>query len=171
MTQEQFVGVVENWDNHRVFLFKALEALHGKKDLKVIELGMGKGSTQQLHSWCYDNYAYLESYDYSEEWANQYRDLDGLYHLIRHVTDWDIVDLKCDVLLIDHSPGERRRIDIARAANIAKIIVVHDTEPSADHGYQMRDALKTFKYLKDYETPGAWTTVVSNFIDVTEWSI
>ena len=28
-----------------------------------------------------------------------------------------------------------------------------------------------FKYRKDFKTKGAWTTAVSNFIDITKWNV
>jgi len=59
-------------------------------------------------------------------------------------------------------------VDIALFANKAQIIVAHDTEPNADHGYQMRDEIKKFKYWRDFETPGAWASIMSNTIDVTK---
>ena len=75
------------------------------------------------------------------------------------------------LVFIDHAPGERRKIDIARFADKAQIIVCHDTEPAADHGYKMRVELKKFKYLIDYESDGAWATAVSNFYDVTKFNL
>lgn len=161
MTREAFIGELDNWCSHRPALWDALQLTTGK----VIELGMGYGSTLQLREYCAQKERILVSYESDEWWVMALQNESSKSVL---VTDWDDVDLGCSLLFIDHAPGERRKIDIARAAFIAEIIVAHDTEISADHGYQMRDALKTFKYMKDYETSGAWTTMVSNFIDVTK---
>jgi hypothetical protein len=162
MTRETFIGELDNWCSHRPALWDALEHTDGK----VIELGMGYGSTLQLREYCAQKERILLSYESDAWWAEALKDSSSKSVL---VTNWDDVDLGGSLLFIDHAPGERRKIDIARAANIAQVIVAHDTEISADHGYQMREVLKTFKYMKDYETPGAWTTVVSNFIDVTKF--
>ena len=165
MTREQFIGELDNWCSHRPALWDALHHTEGK----VIEFGMGDGSTLQLHNYCAEYSRVIRSYDSDIEWVDKFKWLQDENHAIRHKLNWDDTDLYCGLLFIDHAPGERRRIDIERAAFTAQIIVAHDTEPSADHGYQMRDILKMFPYMKDYETPGAWTTVVSNFIDVTKF--
>lgn len=167
MTREQFIGAPENWDNHRFMLWEALEATTGT----VIEMGVGKGSTLQLHDYCKANGRKLYSYEYDFEWFKKYKHLNSEDHQVIWVdNDWDMVNRdhsECDVLFIDHSPGERRKEDIKLFFNKAKIIVAHDTEPSADFGYQMREPLSMYKYMKDHEAPGAWTTAVSNEIDVT----
>lgn len=161
MTRQQFVGEVENWDNHRVFLWDALQLTKGL----VIELGMGKGSTNQLHEYCYQEGRELRSYDYDQEWAEAYYHLRTELHTIEHCPDWNKISIECDLLFVDHSPGERRWVDIERAANKAKIIVIHDSEPEAT-GYMLDKVWPLFKYRKDYTKFPAWTTMVSNFIQL-----
>lgn len=165
MTRDDFIGQTENWNSHRTLLWEALQLTSGP----VIELGMGKGSTLQLHNYCEEHERVLESYDNNKEYVDEFKWLETGGHRIFHAPDWDDVSLDCDVLFVDHAPGERRKVDIERAAFKAQIIVAHDTEPNADHGYQMRAVLKTFKYIKEHETDGAWTTMVSNFIDVSKF--
>jgi hypothetical protein len=167
MTKEEFLKDVANWDNHRHLLWPALEATTGD----VVEMGMGQGSTPFLHEYCKANKRKLFSYDNNTAWSSKFDNFQEAGHRIANVVDWDDVMQPADVVLIDHAPGERRKIDIARFANVAKIIVCHDTEPAADHGYQMRAVLGTFKYRKEYQTVGAWATVVSNFVDVTKFEI
>lgn len=156
-----------------MLLWPALEATTGE----VVEMGMGDGSTPQLHDYCRDTARPLYSYENSVEYAAQFAHLATGHeagktgHSILVLKDWDIVSQEHpspDVVLIDHAPGERRKIDIALFAHSAKIIVCHDTEPAADHGYQMRAELSKFKYLAEYQSPGAWATIVSNFVDVRE---
>lgn len=171
MTKEDFLKDVANWDNHRHLLWPALEATKGDD---VIEMGMGDGSTPQLHQYCETNGRNLFSYENNLEWAMNYQHLITGKHKIFHVNDWDQVHRSHPipgVVLIDHAPGERRKIDIVAFSHSAKIIVCHDTEPAADHGYQMRSELLKFKYIKEYQSPGAWSTVVSNFIDVSKFEI
>lgn len=167
MTKNEFIGKVSNWDNHRDMLFQALEATTGT----IIELGMGNGSTQQLHDYCKDKNRQLFSYEYDFEWFKKFKNLKSDIHDLIWIENWDAVNehhFQCDVLFVDHSPGERRKTDIALFANKAKIIIAHDTEPSADHGYQMSTCWPLFKYKIDYVSNGAWTTAVSNYIDVNE---
>lgn len=167
MTKEEFLEGVANWNNHLYLLWPALEATTGL----VVEFGMGDGSTNQLNQYCKDTNRSLKSYDYNKEWADKYRDLESDLHKIYHAPDWDAVSLtEVDVLLIDHSPGERRWEDIKKYANIAKYIIIHDSEPEAT-GYMLDKIWHLFKYRKDYKTEGAWATVVSNFFDVSKFEI
>ena len=166
MTRQEFLYGVGNWNNHLHLLWPSLEITSGL----VVEFGCGDGSTKQLHDYCEYKKRLLESYDFNKEWVEKYERLQTKSHRLYHAPNWNDVKLNnVDVLLIDHSPGERRKEDIKRYASIAKIIVCHDTEPAADHGYQMRAELAKFKYQFDYKSEGAWATVVSNFIDVTKF--
>lgn len=167
MTKEEFLKDVANWDNHRHLLWPALEATKGE----VVEMGMGQGSTPFLHEYCKDKKRMLYSYDNSREWMEKFVDLKSDNHFVQWVLDWDQVAIthkKPDVVLIDHAPGERRYIDVERFANSANVIVIHDSEPAAT-GYMMDKIWHLFKYRKDFTSPGAWATAVSNFIDVTKW--
>lgn len=169
MKKEEFLKDVANWDNHRFLLWPALEATNGE----VIEMGMGQGSTPFLHSYCKDAGRPLFSYENSLDWAMKFQDLIAENHKILHVNDWDYVSGRHenpDVVLIDHAPGERRYIDVQRFANSAKIIVIHDSEPAAT-GYMMDRIWGLFKFRKDYQSPGAWATAVSNFIDVSKFEL
>lgn len=167
MTREQFIGKIENWDNYKPFLWSALQATNGN----VIEMGVGKGSTKILHEFCKFNNRMLWSYEYDFEWFKKFKHLKTDWHDVIYVDgDWDQVDRQHNnvtVLFIDHSPGERRKVDIKIFANKADIIVIHDTESSMDYGYGMREEINKFKYIKDDKfLNGAWTTMCSNFIDV-----
>lgn len=169
MTKEEFLKDVANWDNHRFLLWPALEATTGE----VIEMGMGQGSTPFLHQYCKDANRKLFSYESSLEWAMKFQDNITEGHHVMHVHDWDAVSLRHpfpDVVLIDHAPGERRYIDVQRFANTAKIIVIHDSEPAAT-GYMMDRIWGLFRFRKDYTSPGAWATAVSNFVDVSKFEL
>lgn len=170
MNKEKFTQITSNYDSHRPLLWAALEATKGL----VVEMGIGYGSTPFLSEYCEERNRKLLSYENNKEWFDKF---DGFFrHEIVLINNWDNVDvliglLKPSVLFIDHAPGERRKIDIQKNADYAEVIICHDTEPAADHGYKMRAELKKFKYLIDYETDGAWATAVSNFIDVTKFEI
>lgn len=161
MKKEDFLKGVETWDNHRHFLWQALEETKHLK-LPIIELGCGGGSTLFLREYCKCEGLELISYDYDKEWAYKYNAI--------HVTDWDDIQWGRDysVALVDESPGEQRKISLSRLHHV-KIVVAHDTEPAADHGYKMRGELAKYKYQKDWESIGAWASVVSNYIDVSKW--
>jgi len=147
--------VTDNWHSHRPFLFEALEKTTGI----VYEFGVGDGSTPLLKEYCEHKNRRYKGFDFNLEWAKKYN--------ATHVSDWDLIELKnIGFLFIDHSPGERRLFDIIRWKDHAKIIVAHDTEPAADSGYKMSQAWHHFKYVKHYETNGAWATMASNFIEL-----
>jgi hypothetical protein len=127
---------------------------------------MGHGSTPFLYEYCKNFGRELFSYENNLEWfekCQKFNPKNGTF-----ISDWDIVGenhLTPSVLFIDHAPGERRKIDLERFALRARIIVIHDSEPAADHGYQMRQHKSLFKYWKDYESNGAWASMASNFIE------
>lgn len=153
---------VTNQCNHRLLLWLALEMTKEGAG-KVVEFGSGHGSTPFLREYCEDAGRKFESYDNHPQWAAQTG--------AQLIEVWDNVDAsKAAVLFIDHAPGERRKIDIAKYKDLAVIIVAHDTEPAADHGYMMRQHFDHFKYVAEIkgakEMQGAWATVMSNFLDV-----
>jgi len=174
ITKQDLVKDISNWNNYWPLLWECLEATGGD----VIECGMGDGSTKQLHDYCKERKRLLYSYEYDFQWFKKFKDLRTEWHDIVYIygedKKWDFVNerhVAISLLFIDHSPGERRKVDIELFAWKADIIICHDSEPSADFGYQMRDRLAKFKYIKEYEVEkGAWTTAVSNFIDVTKFN-
>lgn len=155
MTKEDFLKDVANWSNHRYLLWPALEATTGH----VCEFGSGEGSTKYLRKYCEDAGRMFLSFDSDEDYAVKNSSI--------WVKEWaDITVVNMDVMLIDHAPGERRHLDIAKYKDAAKIIVIHDTEVEAT-GYMLDKIWHLFKYRVDHKTEGAWASMVSNFIDVT----
>jgi len=168
MTKQEFTKNIENWSSHRILLWEALEATKHLK-LPVLELGCGDGSTPYLMQYCEDNELELLSYDFNKEWADKFGAV--------HVTDWaSQVDWKKEysVALVDESPGHHRRESIRLLTN-TKIQILHDSEPLGWNAsdYRVRNLFKDFKYFKDHtnEKPKAWTSALSNVIDVTKWVI
>ena len=162
MTKEEFLKDMANWSNHRHLLWEALELTKDDPN-PVIEMGMGNGSTPYLAQYCTDTGRQFISYENHLEWFNKCQQFNPNSY---HVTDWDVVSelhRTPSVLFVDHAPGERRHVDIKIFANRAKIIVIHDTEPSAT-GYMVRPLIPMFKYWKDFESEGAWASMASNFI-------
>ena len=153
MTKAEFLAGNSNWDNHRNLLWPSLE-ITTQFGLPVLELGSGMGSTRFLRQYCKDAGLEFVSYDSNFEYARENGSI--------HVANWDTIPWRLDwgVVLVDEAPGEHRKISLSLLHH-AKIIVAHDTEPAADNGYQMRNILKSFKYMKDFESPGAWATIVS----------
>jgi hypothetical protein len=144
----------------------------------VLELGCGDFSTPILHEICKQQRRHLLSCDTSKEWIELFLDLESSMHTFKYVpvysNDWDADpkphlwneignDRVWSVVFIDHRPAAQRKVDIARFASNAEIIVVHDTEES---GYEYESVFPTFKYRFDYMRYAVRTTLVSNTIDV-----
>ena len=133
------------------------------------EFGMGDFSTPVLHEIVkYQNRTgtgnrILYSFENDKQWLVNFEDLNRTWHQIRHVQDWDKVDIlpQHPVVLIDHAPAERRAIEIDRFKHKASYIIVHDTEKTRFYGYE--PLLSCFKYRKDYTRYTKQTTIVSNY--------
>ena len=165
MTKEQFCNNFNNGEDHRLLLWLAIQATKGT----IVEYGSGHGSTPYLRQYCKDNKRTFETYDFNKEWADMMQS--------SLVEDWDNHNPIGSVILIDHSPGERRTIDMARLKDNFDIMVVHDTEPAANHGYNVRKHFTNYKYVveiptinREGDTDGAWATALSNTIDITKWA-
>jgi|SRR6478609_5017482 len=160
MTKVEFLKVFGNWNSHLMLLWASLEATKHLK-LPTLELGSGMGSTAVLRQYCKDEGLEFITYDDKMEYA---KENDSIY-----IENWDTLPLRKDygVVLVDHAPGEDRKIRLPLLHH-AQIIIAHDTEPAAEHGYQMRPEINKYKYHLDFETPGAWATAMSDHIDVTK---
>ena len=158
MTREEFLHDCNNNDlNHRILLWEAMRLTTGK----VIEFGSGHGSTPYLRQHCSDTEREFQSYDHNKEWA------EATGATLVPFGNWGKLELNnIDVLFIDHAPGEDRKLRIEQYKDSAQILVIHDTEPPADHGYQTRQHYPGFKYWVEIRTNGAWATMVSNHVDL-----
>lgn len=161
MKREEFLKEIGEYSNHRILLWEALQLTDGD----VVEFGSGEGSTPYLRKYCQENNRFFFSFENNEDWAILTRS-----NLIK---DWDELNYqKIDILFIDHAPGERRKVDLIKYKDIAKIIVIHDSEPKGWNGsdYGVRELFTEFKYKADVmplHPEGAWATILSNSIDVT----
>lgn len=165
MTKEQFLAGVENWSNHRILLWDALERTKGSP-YPVLELGCGDGSTPYLRQHCRDTGRSFFSFDNNPEWATKHNSM--------LVPDWDILHWfhgkKYSVVLIDEAPGEHRKIALDLFASHPgqfEIIVIHDSEPAGWNAsdYQVRPLFDRFTIVHDLNSDvseGAWATWLSN---------
>lgn len=158
----KFIENVQNWDNHRPLLWWALKETKGQIE-PVLEMGCGEGSTPYLMQYLKTDKRKLISYDYSKEWADKYN--------AKHVTDWDAIEHEnYSVILIDHSPGERRHLDVIKLANKCDYMIIHDSEPAAT-GYMLDKIWNLFPYRRNLITEGAWATIVSTKHEIPEINI
>lgn len=166
--RDKFIGNGGGDLSYYPLLFKALEATKGF----VLEFGMGYGSTPLLNEYCKKNQRYLFSFDYNEEWRVKFNPILNKYHSSELVTYWPSVYDKykdAGVIFIDQSPGEERKETILAYKYTKGILVIHDTEKASDHGYQMRQHFKHFKYIVEVNTVGTGATALSNEIAINQW--
>jgi len=164
MTKQDFLHDVSNNDlNHRILLWEALQLTTGK----VVEFGSGHGSTPYLRKFCEENNREFQSYDNNKAWSDQTG--------ATLIEDWEALNItNVDLLFLDHAAGERRKFDLVKYKDIARIIVIHDTEPTGAGDYQVRQHFDKFKYCQEVKSinydetkAGCWATILSNHIDLS----
>ena len=155
---------------HRRLLFKALEATEGP----VLEIGVGYESTPYLHEYCAEHDRFLLSCETNAEWLEKFRYLEsGRHELLKVKADYTDAPVEAcffwDVAFIDHGPDAQRHIEAMRAAQHAKIVVIHDTEPMHP-AYLLERVWPLYKYRIDDKNngcPEGWTSALSNFVDLS----
>jgi hypothetical protein len=140
----------------------------------VLELGMGPASTPLLHQLCHDTGRKLVSYESDPYYFERHEKFRNDMHEINKVENWD--DIKVDdtnwgLIFVDHAPDGRRKVEVKRLADKTQFMVVHDTQPSARKHYHFETVFPAFKYQFDYTKVEPYTSVLSNFVDVTKIKI
>ena len=133
-------------------------------------MGMGLFSTPVMHWLCLDKKRPLVSYDNNPEYFNQNKAFETKEHQINLISDWDkaiIESTHWGLVFIDHLPDERRKVDIKRVAGNADYIVVHDSEERNESKYRFSEIYPLFKYRFDYRRQKPYTTVLSNYKDLS----
>ncbi len=154
---------------HMPMLIKTVQATTGP----VLELGAGPYSTPLLHWLTAGTRRILVTYDNEPLFYNYARRFQSRYHIVCFTEDWRELDRDrhWSVVFIDHSgkprDDSRRGEDAIRLKDKADYIVLHDTDNELTCGYI--PMWKHFKYRYDWKYCEPWTSVVSNFIDVTKW--
>lgn len=136
----------------------------------VLEMGGGWCSTPVLHWLCAPKQRYLLTLDDNPDIIRTFIGCQSPNHTIWMVDDWDKVpiDREWDVVLIDHAPSERRKVDIKRLKDLAKYIVVHDTYWKQEKHYHYKEIYPLFKYRFDYFDVYPYSTVLSNLVDLKD---
>ena len=156
--------------SHLPILIKVLQLSYGP----VLEIGMGLNSTPVLHWLCKEAGRELLSLENDPKWLEPNKAFEEGLHRVEFVSDWDKApiflpdeDRRWSVVLIDHRPALRRRIEALRLKDRADYIILHDSEPEIDRFYRYSGIYKHFKYQYDFTIVGKpHTTVLSNFEDV-----
>jgi len=158
--------VTSAYNSHRPMLKAILQAYPIGR---VIELGMGDGSTQLISDVCKEQGREFISYENNPEWYAKMAHVHDVHNSLKFVSDWGKIRVEpCVVLFVDHAPAEQRKIDIEKFKDKAEIIIVHDSEDEANYVYGLKEILSLFKYRIDIQQKGMpRTTAVSNTIDIT----
>ena len=163
------MNVSANYGTHLPCLIKAMSKTTGD----VLELGMGVFSTPYLHYQCLLSNRKLVSYDNNKGWAQWFINYgyQNPNHEIIAVDNYDDAQIEkaWDVVLVDHSPIERRVIDTRRLANLAKYIVIHDTSDRGEKEHHLSLIYPLFKYEMVYDKDKFQATILSNFIPLDDF--
>ena len=159
-----------DWGTHLPMLIKIMGMTGGH----VLEMGMGMYSTPFLHWACFPDRRLVsyendeKCYKMNKQYGRASRQYPEDFHEVHYVKSWDDAKIErpWNVAFIDHAPANRRIFDIERIANYAEYVIVHDTQ----RNYRFCDYKKVwplFKYRYDYKRAVPWTTVLSNFKDLS----
>jgi len=154
----------KNYTTHYTLLIKVLLASKGD----VVECGGGVFSTPLLHWICKFMDRELITYENDSAYYAFEHTFQSRQHRVRFVEDWDKIDTKTrrGVVFIDHHPAERRMIETIRFKDVADYIVIHDTE-RASREYNKPEVFEQFKYQYTWKDCKPWTSVLSNFKDLS----
>lgn len=163
---------IVKFGSHLPVLIKTLSLSDGP----VLELGMGMNSSLVMHWMCAAKKRMLVSYENDRDffkWPLEASRFEWELHRVISIDDWDKADIEkpWGLALIDHVPSERRRVDIERLAKYAKYIVVHDTEGRNNHVFHYDQIYPLFKWKYDYNDFMPKTSVLSNFVDLTNFTV
>lgn len=152
---------------HLPVLMQAVRRTKGE----VLELGAGLFSTPVLHWMCTIDMRQLTTYDNDPRFLNWATRYDSEYHRVCHVEDWDEANIEWpwDVVLVDHSPSERRVTEIRRVANLAKYIVIHDSNGRWGRFYHYDTIFPLFKHQLNFDDVEPSTTVLSNLVSLDDF--
>ena len=135
-------------------------------DGAVMELGAGIFSTPLLHWLCAGDGRSLVTYEKDPKYYGFARKFMSRTHRICLVDDWDKIDIKThwSVVLIDQD--NKRGETALLLKDSADYIILHDSEEEKLYGYDK--IWEHFKYRYDWKECSPWTTVVSNFKDLSD---
>lgn len=140
----------------------------GRSDGHVLELGAGIFSTPLLHWLCKDRNIKLVTLENNIDYFNFARQFRSRLHSIKFIEKTEDFPVRghWGVVFIDHEmPYQKRGEDAVRFKDNANYIVLHDTETEKLYGYDK--IWEHFKYRYDWRECRPWTSVVSNFKDLS----
>lgn len=157
------------YGSHLPVLMKVVAITDGP----ILELGGGPFSTPFLHWACFQNKRELHTYDNDPKYFDLIKQYECDFHKVNLVENWDdiVIERPWDLAFVDHAPATRRKQDIARLANFAKYIIIHDSEIRTRRVYQYEEIYPLFKYNYKYRAVKPHTSILSNFVDTRKLEI
>jgi hypothetical protein len=155
---------------HIPLLTRAFEASLSCGD--VLEVGTGYFSTTLLHWLATIHERHVYSYENAAYWYRRAQRHSNTYHHVVLCEDYltaDFLQRRWGLAFVDERPENLRHLTVASLAQTADYIVIHDTVPEWEARYQYGKIWHLFKYRYDYTRLWPYTSVVSNFHDVTGW--
>jgi hypothetical protein len=151
----------KEYTTHMPMLIKCVQATDGG----VLELGSGLSSTPLLHWLCQEKARQLWTFEEEEDYYKFARKFQSKNHRIRLIDFKDFnVKGHWSVALVDQSTKQRTP-SILYLKDKVDYIVIHDTEGKEVYGYD--EVWKHFKYVYHWKGCTPWTSVVSNFKDLS----
>lgn len=153
----------KSYTTHMPMVLKAIQLTTGP----VLELGSGPFSTPLLHWLCAEGRRPLYTFEEVEEYFNFAKGFQSKTHRIRLIKDWSNFKIKghWSVALIDQYQN-RAKMAIYLKDKV-DYILLHDSEA---HCYDYDKVWPYFKYRFDWKFAKPWTTVLSNFKDLSQWN-
>ena len=157
------------YGTHLPCLIKAFSKTTGD----ILELGTGIFSTPYLHYACMLANRKLVSYENYENWFKflmkyNYENENHELHFVEQYKDAPI-ERPWDIVLIDQTPDSSRTEEIRRLKDLAKYIVIHDSNPSNDRVTHYSEIYPLFKYRNDWNGDNNSATVLSNLVDLEDF--
>lgn len=169
-----FYNDVKNTMNHRILLYLALQETRLSAH-PVLAIGIDPVTTRILHDYCEEHGRVLVSLEEDIFATAKLRDMASKRHEIV-CSAWEVAPIEArgpwSVAVMNHAPGERRKDDVMRLKDRCEVIVIHDTEPNADMGYQFSTIWHHFRWkvdVKGENGDGAWASAVSCTLDLSSW--
>lgn len=155
------LSVSVRYGSHMPALLQAVLKTRGA----VLELGVGVFSTHTLHHLCAirgRELVTVENFDFWYQWGLQYQ---TALHLIVKIDKWPEAPIErdWDVALVDHSPDERRGVELERLANHARYVIAHDANRRYWRQYGYERAFDLYKYRLVFDKANPATMILSNF--------
>ena len=164
------VSISTRYGTHLPALIKAMQKTTGD----VLELGIGVFSTPFLHYQCLLQNRKLVSYENCKPWFDIFTKKYGYNYgthemiFVEKYSDAQI-DKPWNVVLIDQTPDSSRREEIKRLANLAKYIIIHDSNDKHEKVYHYSEIYPLFKYRTIWNGDSNEATVLSNFHDLSDF--